>query len=195
MRRIFEILGDYGIFDAVPLSMAATVVYIVIRAVCLKAGKRPCAGIFPETARGLLVWYLVSLIVVVWFPDLPKMLFGDISPAEFCRLTFFRGEYISNGRFWQIAHGRFSVLRDFELLANIALFVPYGVLLPIAFRGLKWWAVDLIGLGTTLLIELIQPFFGRSCDADDIIANTVGAIIGCAAAKIVITAVRRKRKS
>lgn len=191
MKRIFEILGNYGIFDAAPLALAATVIYAVIRAVYLRAAKRPCAGVCAEMARGLLVWYMVSLVVVVWLPDLPKLVFGDISPAEFSERTFFRGEYTSNDRFWKLLCGRFYVLHDFELLANIALFVPYGILLPTAFRGLKWWAADLIALGTTLVIELVQPFFGRSCDLDDIIANTLGAVLGCAAAKLVIAIVSK----
>lgn len=194
MKRIFDILGYYGIFDAVPLALAATVIYAAIRAVYLKAVKRPCAGVCAEIARCLLVWYLASLIVVVWLPYLPKLIFGDISFAEFSDRTFFRGEYTSNGRFWAIAHGRFSALRDFELLANIALFVPYGILLPAAFRRLKWWAADITALGTTVCIEIIQPFFGRSCDVDDIIANTLGAVIGCAAAKLAIATAARRNK-
>ena len=195
MGRIFEILGYYGIFDAAPLALAATVAYSAIRAVYLKAKKRPGAGVCAEIARGMLVWYLVSLVVVVWLPYLPGLLFGDISFAEFSERTFFLGEYTSNGRFWAIAHGRFSALRDFELLANIALFVPYGILLPAAFRRLKWWAVSLAAFGTTVLIEVIQPFFGRSCDVDDIIANTLGAVIGCAAAKLVIAIADRRSKA
>lgn len=190
MKRVFEILGYYGIFDAVPLAFAAAVIYAAVRAAYLNTGKRPSAGVCAEAARGLLVWYLVSLIVVVWFPYLPKLVFGGVTPAEFAERTFFRGEYTSNDRFLKILHGRFSALRDFELLANIALFVPYGILLPTAFRRLKWWAVDLIALGTTVIIEIIQPFFGRSCDVDDVIANTIGAVIGCVAAKLfIVTAV------
>ena len=189
--RIFEILGYYGIFDAIPLALAATVIYSAIRSVNLKAGKRPSAGAVAEVARGILVWYLVSLAVVVWLPDLPKLLFGDITFSEFSERTFFFGEYTSNGRFWRILGGRWYVLNDFELLANIALFVPYGILLPTAFRRLKWWAADLIALGTTAVVEVIQPFFGRSCDIDDIIANTLGAVMGCAVAKLVITIAAR----
>lgn len=194
MGDFFGALKFYGIFDAIPLALAATAIYAVIRIVYLKAGKHPRADVFAETARGLLVWYLTTLVVVVWFPELPRLIFGNLSLADFSAQTFFFGEYANNGRFLSILSGRFSALQDAELLSNIELFVPYGILLPTAFRRLRWWAVDLIALGTTLTVELVQPFVGRSFDVDDIIANTLGAVIGCALAKLVITIASRKRK-
>ena len=193
MRDFLGALKFYGIFDAVPLALAATAIYAVIRIVYLKAGKHPRADVFAETARGLLVWYLTTLVVVVWFTELPRLIFGNLSLADFSAQTFFFGEYANNGRFLSILSGRWSALRDAELLSNIELFVPYGILLPIAFRRLKWWAVDLIALGTTAVIELIQPFLGRSCDVDDIIANTLGAAVGCALAKLVIAIATRTK--
>lgn len=194
MREIFGVLRFYGIFDAVPLALAATAIYAAIRVVYLRKGKRQRADICAELARGLLVWYLATLVVVVWFPYLPGLIFGKLSLADFITETFYFGEYANNGRFWNMLNGRYSIFRDFELLSNIELFVPYGILLPIAFRRLKWWAVDLISLGTTAVIELIQPFFGRSCDVDDIIANTLGAVVGCALAKLIVMTVARIRK-
>lgn len=35
-----------------------------------------------------------------------------------------------------------------------------------------------LGLG----IEIIQPFFGRTCDVIDLVADTLGTLIGCVAA-------------
>ena len=194
MRRIINILAYYGIFDAIPLALVSTAVYTVIRIIYLNVKKSRGAGVPAELARGVLVWYMASLVVVVWFTELPKLFLGNITFAEFKADTFFRGEYVINGRFWRIANGQLWALRDFELLANIALFVPYGILLPLAFRGLKWWAVDLIALGTTAVIEVFQPMLGRACDLDDVIANTLGGVIGCIMAKLVITAVAHVRK-
>lgn len=193
MKYVIEMLSAYGFFRAVPLALAATALYAAVRFIYLRALKQPRRGVVTETARALLVWYLVTLVVVVWFPDLPQLVFGRISAAEFSERTFFRGSYISNDRFLRILHGEFYPLYDRELLANIALFVPFGLLLPAAFR-LRWWAVDLTGLGTTLLVELIQPFFGRSCDVDDIIANTLGTVIGCAIAKLVLVLANKQSK-
>lgn len=199
MRDILGALEFYGFFDAVPLAFAATALYVVIRVLYLRSAGRARESVVTEAARALLVWYLVTLAIVVWVPELPRLMFGKITPREFAEQTFFKGGYVNNKRFWNILHGRFSYFDDAELIANIELFVPYGALLPLAFRRLKWWAADLIGLGTTLLVELLQPFFGRACDVDDIIANTLGAVIGCAAIKAVTSVcsliARKKRKN
>ena len=176
MGGIFDTLLDYGIIGALPFALCGCAVYMLIRALYLRKTRKPRAGAVAETARVLLVW----------FPLFPGLVFGKISLREFTADTFFFGEYTSNNRFLYILRGQFSALRDFELLANIVLFVPYGILLCTAFRRLKWWAVMLISLGTTVCVEIFQPFFGRSCDVDDIIANTLGALIGCIMAKIVI---------
>ncbi len=188
MRDVIEVLSVYGVLPAAPLALAATALYTAARFVYLRAAKKPRSGVVTETARGMLVWYLVTLVVVVWLTDLPALLFGRITAAQFAELTFFRGNYTNNERFWELVHGRFYPYRDWgEFVANIVLFMPFGALLPLAFRRLRWWAVDLIGLGTTLVIELVQPFVGRTCDLDDIAANTLGAVIGCAIAKLVMS--------
>ena len=168
-----------------PIAAATAAIYAVIRFGYLKLSRRPRAALSAEIARGLLVWYLVTLIVLVWLPELPRLIYGKITLGEFASLTFLPGDYASNRRFWSLFGGDLSVLRDEELVGNIVMFVPYGALLAAAFRKLKWWAVDLIGLGTTLLIELVQPFLYRSFDIDDIIANTLGTVIGCLAAKLI----------
>lgn len=194
MFWLYHTLKDYGLFAALPIAAAAAVIYAVIRVIYLKSSHKPRAEMSSEIARGLLVWYLVALFVIVWFPELPRLIYGKITLKEFAALTFLPGEYANNGRFLSLFSGNFSVLRDEELIGNIVLFVPYGALLAAAFRRLPWWAADLTGLGTTLTIELVQPFLERACDLDDIIANTLGTMIGCAAAKLTIKAVSAARK-
>lgn len=62
---------------------------------------------------------------------------------------------------------------------NILLFVPFGFFLPILwdkFRKIK--NVALMGLLTTLFIEIIQIFTYRTTDINDVITNTIGTIVG-----------------
>lgn len=62
---------------------------------------------------------------------------------------------------------------------NILLFVPFGFFLPIVwdtFRTIK--NIALMGLLTTLFIELSQIFTFRTTDVNDIITNTLGTIVG-----------------
>ncbi len=66
-----------------------------------------------------------------------------------------------------------------QLILNIGMFIPYGLLLPLAIkRARKTWITPLLVLGTTVLIETVQLFMGRSADIDDVIMNFLGGIIG-----------------
>lgn len=62
---------------------------------------------------------------------------------------------------------------------NVLLFVPYGFLLPVLwskFRSVKECAI--IGLVTSCIIEISQIFTFRTTDINDLITNTIGAVLG-----------------
>lgn len=64
-------------------------------------------------------------------------------------------------------------------LLNILMFVPLGLLLPAIwpnYRSLRRMA--LTGFGFSLSIELIQIFSWRLTDIDDLLTNTLGAVLG-----------------
>lgn len=64
-----------------------------------------------------------------------------------------------------------------NLLGNIILFIPVGILFPM-ISGWKWKTVAM-GTAFSLLIESIQLITRRGCfDPDDIILNCLGCIIG-----------------
>ena len=66
-----------------------------------------------------------------------------------------------------------------EILANVAMFVPFGVLAWLAFARPRWWLVVLFGFATTVTIELVQATMPtRYSTVSDVIANTLGAAIG-----------------
>lgn len=67
-----------------------------------------------------------------------------------------------------------------NLILNICMFIPMGFLTPICFNKIdRAWKVYLCGLGFTLFIEITQLVTGRGVfETDDIINNTVGAMIG-----------------
>jgi glycopeptide antibiotics resistance protein len=68
-----------------------------------------------------------------------------------------------------------------QLLGNIALFVPFGWLLPMLWRKLRsLWGVVAVAAPTSLAIELSQLLFisGRQSSIDDVILNVTGAFIG-----------------
>lgn len=67
-----------------------------------------------------------------------------------------------------------------NILGNIILYIPMGILLNIKYKeGGKSWRTVILSVSISLTIEIIQLLVGRSPDIDDVILNTVGTLIGC----------------
>lgn len=63
---------------------------------------------------------------------------------------------------------------------NVVLFVPLGLLLPCCWEGFdRIGHAALFGFLFSLAIELSQLLNFRVTDIDDLIANTLGAVVGC----------------
>ena len=66
----------------------------------------------------------------------------------------------------------------FDTLANVAVFVPLGLILVAA----RWRALPAIALGlaVSFAVEVLQLIVdvGRAADINDVITNTVGAALG-----------------
>lgn len=81
---------------------------------------------------------------------------------------------------WREAWNHFSLTAWLNVLLNVALFVPLGILLPMIRKGFrKWQQMLAAGGGLSLWIELMQLAGGRGIfDIDDLSANTLGAMLG-----------------
>jgi len=68
-----------------------------------------------------------------------------------------------------------------DFLLNVGLFVPLGIGLRLA--GLKQRTAAVIAIALTIAIETLQFYVipGRESDSSDIVANSIGAILGIAA--------------
>ena len=128
------------------------------------------------TARILLPFYLVIVGFIVFSPS-----------DEVTHSTGFVG--------WVFDH--LYAMRDafapayiaLEFVANIAMFVPFGVLVPLAFVRLPRFVTLALGFATTLTIELVQSTLpSRFSTVSDVVANTLGAAIG-------LLVLRRARQS
>lgn len=74
-----------------------------------------------------------------------------------------------------------------EILANVALFVPVGFLLPFVWSRLRLWQVVLIGGLMSVLIESVQGLMpSRFPTVSDVIANTTGTLIGALLALVLV---------
>lgn len=69
-----------------------------------------------------------------------------------------------------------------ELLLNVLLFLPLGAAAA-AVAGRRWLVP--LALAVSPVVEAVQwvlPLLGRSCQGDDLVANTVGVLTGAATA-------------
>ena len=99
---------------------------------------------------------------------------------------------------WCGQHGLgFITYARVEFGANIALFVPLGLLLALLFGPHRWWLAPVICFVATVLIELSQGALlpQRVASIGDVIANTVGGILGTFAAVGIVALFARKRRA
>lgn len=152
--------------QALPIALVAGLIYVVCR---MKRGRQAPLG---ETlAASLFVCYLVGLICLT----LCISLIGDV--------YYYMFYHAPSGRnhLWFVFE--FDLVPDFfhnfgaENMGNILMFLPFGILYPLFNRDSPWIRTLLVGILTSLVIELLQPIFGRSFDINDIILNGVGVVI------------------
>ncbi|MEV4666455.1 VanZ family protein [Microbacterium sp. LWO12-1.2] len=126
-------------------------------------------------ARTLLVPYVLGVALIVW---LPASIAGRVTGLAF-RIARFVSE-----NFGIALSTSYTV---FEFLANIALFVPFGLLLAAAWPRTSPWLIILIGYATSATIELVQTLLpSRVPTISDVVANTLGTVIGCLALHAVL---------
>ena len=72
------------------------------------------------------------------------------------------------------------MIADFKnTILNIILFIPLGIMLPFLWKKYNTLSETLIfGFSMSLAIELLQILTYRATDINDLIANTVGAVLG-----------------
>jgi len=83
-----------------------------------------------------------------------------------------------------------------EFLANVALFVPLGLLLAWGWPRVRAWVIVLIGFVTTVTIECVQwGIPSRFPAISDIVSNTLGTAIGVGLVVLVVTVSARIRST
>ncbi|HWR19000.1 MAG TPA: VanZ family protein [Clostridia bacterium] len=129
-------------------------------------GKRPFARHMVVYAFIGCCLSLLYLTILWYYPD----------------ITFHPGYYMLNLEpfVWTREVYSMGTVKMFKQLAvNIVMFIPYGMLLPMTFEKMnRLWKTALCVLFTTISIETLQFFMGRSADVDDVIMNFIGGILG-----------------
>lgn len=128
----------------------------------------------------LLLTVLICLMVIarlVYFPA--SRVNGRIGPLRFdaARLP---------GPIQPVPFARMFEKYDgwkLNLIGNIAMFIPVGIFWPLCFKRLdNIIKATAAGFALSLFIELSQlAFYERTSDANDLILNTFGTLIGASA--------------
>lgn len=133
-------------------------------------------------AGGWVRW-IIFLVYAGWL--LWLLLFRRLGSAQVASL----GEYtaghlglvplrtISNQAVLALKGDRHAIS---NLGGNLLLFVPVGVFLPSLFRSLRPFPAFLAAfVGSIIVVELCQLFLRIGfCEIDDVLLNTVGAVMG-----------------
>ncbi|MCS5735546.1 VanZ family protein [Herbiconiux daphne] len=132
-----------------------------------RAGTLNNPTITRRVAAVLLAAYgLVVILIVAWPVPVDKDAHGFI--LKLLRLLHERDLLMFLG------------YAQIEFTANVAMFVPIGVLVGVLFGRRHWgWAVG-VGFAASSAIELAQWVLlpGRYGTPDDVIANTLGTLVG-----------------
>jgi glycopeptide antibiotics resistance protein len=77
-----------------------------------------------------------------------------------------------------LSAGTWASGRPQEFLANILLFVPLGLLVRLGVPRLTWIFAGAVGVSVSVAIEVLQVGSVRVSDPRDLVANSVGAVVG-----------------
>jgi glycopeptide antibiotics resistance protein len=156
--------------------LAVIVAAAAIAAAYIIAKKRGRRTTFP-IARTVSAVLLVAVAAVIVYATLIRT-----SAYSAVNLHLFRA--------FREAWNNYSLQNWLNLLLNVAMFVPVGLLLPIIFKAFECWYVTVgTGIAASAAIELIQLCSGRGlCDVDDVAANVIGTAIGYCLVMIFIRA-------
>ncbi|WP_086517991.1 VanZ family protein [Clavibacter michiganensis] len=131
-------------------------------------------------ASGLLAMYVGLVALVTLTPDSVDR---GVYPLLMRGVGFVQRHGIPGFRYSMIEEG-----------ANVALFVPLGMLGVLAFGIRRWWAVALAAVALSACVELAQGAFlpARVASLTDVATNGTGAVIGVAFASAVGMRARRR---
>lgn len=142
-----------------PLLLIVSVVYVLMRIFTMIYRKEKFV-FYKECMSIIFIWYVLSLFYIVSFQDAS---YGGSNYTPFKEI--FRFELFTDGF-------------NRNILGNILLFMPLGYYICYFIRQAKFVPVMVGSIVTSLTIELMQRYIGRTFDIDDIILNFVGGSIG-----------------
>lgn len=139
---------------------------------------------FPYILWVMLIAYTLVVMKLILFKgslaNIKYHFLHDYNWAKI-KLNFTHANFIPLFTIKLYLNTRLRAEYSFEnLIGNIVLFIPLGILLPLLFKGTRsLWKILIISFLVSLAFEVIQliTVLG-SFDVDDILLNTSGGVIG-----------------
>lgn len=158
-----------------PVMIGITLLWILVRAVVCYKTKN-----FSWKREAQLILVYICIVVVARFTFFP---FSKVD-GKVQQLMLDTANILN----FRINLKPIVYLMDYEIrrealinvIGNTTMFIPLGIVWPVCFKQLDThWKVIGAGVGTSLLIEILQlPFFDRVSDIDDLLLNSLGFVIG-----------------
>lgn len=130
----------------------------------------------PKTLSPIFFVYVAGIVYLTFLIREPRPIYRFmLSPFSAAK------EAVELGGPWLFAGIRVVKPELLEgIILNILLFIPFGYTLPLIWKKAdQWWKVMLGGLLISMFIEVMQLVLHRGfADVDDLINNTIGALIG-----------------
>ena len=136
------------------------------------------------------ILFAIYVLLVIYFLFFAEMTGRTISDRTYhYNLILFKE--IKRFVIYRDQLGWFTVLAN--LVGNVLIFVPFGMMIPFLTKHFKkFLGVLLLTFELSVLVELVQLVTKvGSCDVDDILLNTIGGVIGYVC---YVIAVRWRRK-
>ncbi len=155
----------YKIFKTSLLSNWPSLVIITVSMACIRfaylRNHRDSSKFYREFWGFVGVIYLLLLYQLVTRVDINEA--GGMNLVPFAELTRYK---VGSRLFY------------YNVIGNIAMFIPFGYIIASYIKPKKMWTNLIISAIVSTTIEYVQLNIGRSFDIDDIILNTFGGVLG-----------------
>lgn len=152
--------------QALPIALLVGIIYYFIKFKNDKevsTNKKVFSSIFISYITGVISLTIgLDIINIVWY----KLIY-QMDPCT--SINWFNGDFNFKIVF-------INNIKS-ETIGNFLMFLPFGILYPLSKKELKWKSIILKGTIFVLIIEILEPIFGRAFDINDIILNLLGIII------------------
>lgn len=149
------------IYTSWPTLVVLIAIFIIMRVTIFIKGESRKLVIHEELFNLLFFAYLLVLFGLVTSEDIQAYNGTNLMPFR----EILRYDVGTSGFYKQV-------------IGNILLFIPFGYFVSAYCKIKGLGTITIVSFLSSLVIECVQHYIGRSFDVDDIILNVLGGIIG-----------------